>query len=369
MQSSAKKSPLNASQGFFRFFPTPKFLEMPSMGLYISDDAIHAISFRKTSHGLVVDRFFEKLIPENVVVAGDVVNKEALLKILRSLQEEAGQKFVHVSLPDEKSFVYKTQIPNVAGSNLRQSVEFTLEENIPLPPADVFFDFEQIGRGTLHGDILEVNVCAIPRLIETTYSDLLFEAGFIPLSFEIKSQAIANAVVSRSEKGTYLLMHIGGSHTSICIVDQGMVRFTSTVNVGANTLTSALEREFKLSHVEAEKIKREKSFLNNAANNEFFTTLLNTVAVVKDEMHKVEIFWEDHLENSGGKETPIEKIILSGSDATLPGFLEHIAQDSGKKVVLGNVWANVLSFETVIPPIPHRESFAYAGAIGLALPQ
>ncbi|KKP78420.1 MAG: hypothetical protein UR77_C0003G0027, partial [Candidatus Nomurabacteria bacterium GW2011_GWC2_35_35] len=46
-----------------RFFPTPKFLLLPSFGLDISDESIKFIELVKTKDGIKVNRYGEKKIP------------------------------------------------------------------------------------------------------------------------------------------------------------------------------------------------------------------------------------------------------------------------------------------------------------------
>src|SRR3989344_1466500 len=128
-------------KSFSDFFPLPKFLEMRPMGLALTERDIHVIQFVKKGQGFELGRFGVRRIPAGAIQEGYVNDKKAVVETLRSLKEELGMEFVSATLPEEKSYLFKTELPKAAEGNLREAVELRLEENVPIAAADAIFDY------------------------------------------------------------------------------------------------------------------------------------------------------------------------------------------------------------------------------------
>jgi len=87
------------SKLFSKFFPTPKFLKMPAVGLDISDQSIRFAELVPHGSGYALGRFGEKDIPRGVMDSGKIKDTEGLKKILSSIHNEYKIDFVNVSLP------------------------------------------------------------------------------------------------------------------------------------------------------------------------------------------------------------------------------------------------------------------------------
>jgi hypothetical protein len=137
---------------FSRLFPPPYFLATPGAGLDISDESVKALFFKKKGEELVLGGFFEEKIPEGVLVGGEIQNKEALVALLKDFRKKNNLTFVHGALPEERSYVVRLRLENIAKIDIKNSIELQLVEHIPLPPDQVIFDYtiiseEEGGRG------------------------------------------------------------------------------------------------------------------------------------------------------------------------------------------------------------------------------
>ncbi|MDD5068096.1 MAG: pilus assembly protein PilM [Candidatus Pacebacteria bacterium] len=350
-----------------KFFPVPKFLEMPFAGVDISEGAIRAVKLEKTAFGFHVEKYFEQVLPPGTILSGSVERPGPIAEAIRALRRAFKVQFVKVSLPDEKTYLFRADVPFIQGSDLKESIEFLLEENVPLNPTDALFEYA-VMPGTLPHERIPVIVSVVPKDVVSSYLSLFHSAGLLPISFEIRSQALANAVLQRGDMRATLLVHIGHSKTTIAVVQGGAVQFSSVVAVGGTTLTAAVARTFSVSNEEASQMKEKKSFINTTNNQEFFSSLLSSVSVIKDEMRKVNGYWEDKVSDPKGSAKKIERIILSGKNAAMSGLREHMALEMNKKVDVANIWTNVASQDVYIPPISLLESLSFASTVGLALP-
>lgn len=352
-----------------RFFPVPDFLALSPVGLDISDEAIRVLRFRSGPAGLELDFFSKKDLPSGVMADGDIIKKEPIVEALSSLKKQFGFTFVSATLPDEKSYLFKTTLPLESLKNVHETVEFRLEENVPIAPQDALFEAALLPRKKGQENTVDAGVVVVPKEIVAKYTEVCSAAGLVPVSFEIASAAIAHAVLPHGMIEAILLIHIGDVKSTIFVVSGGEVRFTSTVAVGAKTLTNAVLREFSVSAAAAEALKREGGFIRNKKNENLLSALVSSVSVLRDETLKVLNYWDNYINTNNEGADRIKKILLSGRDASLSGFAEHFASFTKLPTEIVDVWTNCFSFDSYIPPLIREDSLEYPAAIGLALPQ
>ncbi len=355
---------------FQQFFPPPKFLEMPAVGLDVSDAAVSAMELVRRKRALAVGRFGRRALPRGSIAGGYVHDKDAVVEELRKLKDELGLDFVNASLSEENAYLFKTNIPRVGRKEIRSALEFKLEENVPIAASDAIFDYSIITQaGHESSDHLDVSVTVLPKKVVEVYTGLLDAAGLIPLSFEIEAQAISRAVIPQGNRDTHLIMNIGESKTGLFIVSDEVVHFTSTVGVGGVHLTEAIARHLSVSTLEAESIKREPTAIKRGENADLFLALTKIIATLRDEVNKLSVYWGTHKDSAGEVGKKIAKLVLCGRDAGLSGLAEYLAMFFDGPVEVGNIWCNICSFEDYIPPLLFNESLDFAAAVGLALPK
>ena len=351
-------------QGFNKFFPLPRFLSKPCFGLDISDESIKFIQILFTRKGIRIGHFGERVIPAGVIESGKITDGKRLREILTLLKKEEGMESVRVSLPEEQIYLFQLKLPKAGGTNIREMIELSLEEYVPVPPAEIIFDYELYQEDEQN---FEVQVAAVPKVVVETYMSTFADCALDVKSFELEAQAVARAVIKDEDMGTYMVVDFGKERTGICIVSRGLAVFTSTVEMGGVMLTKLVEKNFKVTFEEAEKMKLKYGLTRNTQDQEIFSTLLNGVSILRDEISKNFIYWHTHKDEEGKERPEIQKIILCGGDSNLIGFAEYLAITMKQVVEIADVWTNVVSREKYIPVMPFEDSLSYATAIGLAL--
>jgi type IV pilus assembly protein PilM len=347
-----------------RFFPVPKFLELPSFGLDVSDESIKYIELIKTKDGIKVNRYGEIKIPAGIIESGKIKDPQKMEGFLISLREKEGLKSVRVSLPEEQVYLFNLKLEKGGLENLREGIELSLEEYIPIPAQDAIFDYELLSEDEQN---LKLQVAAISKNVIGEYLSVFRNSKIIVESFELEAQAIARAVIKKGDLETYMIVDFGKKRTGIFIVSQGVVIFTSTLDVGGAVITAMIEKDFKINFEEAEKKKREYGLRHSATNTEVFSVLLNGVSILRDEIVKHFLYWHTHKDEEGKDRPPIKKVILCGGDSNLTGLAEYFSVSMKTTVEMANVWINITDTEKFIPDIVFNQSLAFAAALGLAL--
>ncbi len=349
---------------FNRFFPIPAFLSMPSFGLDISDESIKFISFISTKNGLRVAKYGERKIPAGIIESGKITNSKNLEDILINLRKEEGIKSVRVSLPEEQVYLFQMHLDKTELSSIREGIELALEEHIPIPAQDAIFDYEILSEDNKN---IWLQVAAIPKNVIDNYLSVFKNASITVPSFELEAQSISRAVVKKGDNGTYMIVDFGDKRTGIFIVSGGIVRFTSTLDLGGVMLTNMIAKSFGVSVEEAESMKKKFGLQRNAPNKEIFAVLLNSVSILRDELVKHFIYWQTHQDEEGNNNPLIDSIILCGGESNLIGLADYLSVSIKSKVEMADVWANVLNTKNDVPEIDFKTALSFATAIGLAL--
>ena len=352
------------SDAYFQFFPIPRFLEIRAMGMDISDNAIRVMDLAKTAKGFIPRKYGERKIKSSSITT----NREEIKKAIISLKDELDISFVRVTLPEEKAYLFKTEIPLVSPNEMTEAVSYTIEENAPVSLSEIVFDYRVIGGQENHGHI-DVTVSVLPKMLVDDYVILFEEAGISVISFEIEAQSISRAVISNEDMKPAMVIHVGDSKTGITIVSGGVVQFTTTVPVGSHALTTIIEQEFKVTTDEARKIKYEKDFIHESDNLNVHRVFVETCALLKDEINKHYMYWLTHKSKDFNGSQKIDVIYISGKATGIPGFLDYMSSNLNAEVKSANVWQNCFNEGEYIPSLVREEAFSYAPAIGLILPK
>ena len=347
-----------------KFFPTPDFLTVPCFGLDIADESLKFIELINSRSGIKVGRHGERKIPLGIIESGKIKDLKRMGEILTSLRKEEKIKAVRVSLPEEQVYSFRLRLEKEGLEDIREGIEFLLEEHVPIPAQDAIFDYQILAENAQSFDI---QVAAVQKNIIEDYISIFRNSNILVKSFELEAQAIARAVVKRDDPETYMVVDFGEKRSGVCIVSDGAVMFTSTVDVGGMILTNMIQKSFKISYEEAEKMKRKYGLQRNVVNREMFAVLLNSVSILRDEIEKHFLYWHTHIDENEENRPTIKKIILCGGDANLIGLAEYFSVSIKCKVEIANVWINILDVEKRIPDISFDQSLTYATALGLVL--
>ena len=308
---------------FFKLFPPPHYLNIPYSGLDISDDAIRAFDMHKTSKGFIVKNYGIEPLAQGVIESGQIKDTDALVQSLKNIKERIKLNVVRASLPEERMYLFKTEVPTNDENEIRQLIEFKLEENVPLSPSESIFFFDLIPNANTSKQHF-ASVSVAPQDIVNSYLEAIKKAGMTVIAFDIQPKAIARAIVPKGSLDTEMIVHIMNKSTGVYIVTGGVLCFTSTIPWGKENVENSND--------------------------------------LKKELGRVYEYWKDRGQSSIGR------IVLSGSSALKDGLLSQIAPDPHIPVELAQVWRNAFSTDEYIPPIPFEESLDYAVAIGLSLP-
>ena len=325
---------LKEKKNFFQFFPTPEYLLLSTCGVSITEESIKFVQFKHSlfSESLKLANNTKITLPIGVMQAGSINDATKLTFALKEIVEKYGIHYVKATLPEEKAYLFTTTIDKVPKEGLRDAIAFILEENVPLALVDAVFDFDVIEELKDAGK-LRVTVVVLPKKVVEHYIQTFEAAGITPVSFDLESQAIARALIAKGDKRTQMIINLSPKKTGFYVVEDGVVQFTITLPVGAN------------------------SGIPTSAND------------LKAEMQKVLAFWSTRNIKVGIPERKIERVLLSGVNATNNSFTSELVKDFPVPHEFANPWANVSNdLKNLSRSDISQDALDYAPAIGVALP-
>lgn len=312
----------------FDIFPPPKFLSPPFAGISISDTFIRCVKFGRKEGKLFIEKYAEREINPGFITSGQINNKEEVVKILMALKKDLNLDYVKISLPEEKAYLFTAKIPIVKQNEVRSAIESKIEENVPVSPSELTFDYKLIDHRK--EDHLDVVVSVLPTNIVDAYVNLSESAGLSLLSLEIESQATARSLLTSNNSGVVLIVNFDIGKVGLYVIRDSVVHFTSTV------------------------------LLKDKASSSF--------DFLSQEIKKLYVYWHTLKENLNKEDRKIKEIIICGEDFG-DNAVQYFTTQNQTKSSLGNVWTNALDVNNTVPPISFKDSLRFAVSAGLALPQ
>lgn len=356
-------------QALSRLVPPPTYLTMPCAGVDISDTSLKYVSFEHANKDgqRAIKEFGDITIPNGAVSSGEVTQPEELVKVLTEFKQRTNAEHVRLSLPEERAYLFETEIKaNTPTKEIKSLLEFRLEENVPIPSREVFFDYAIINPNSDRRNA-KVAVTAYSKETIQSYYDVCMTAGLHPLSFEVEAQAMARSVIPNDISGATMLVDFGKTRTGIGIIYQGVLLYTSTIDIGGNELSRVLRKVLgnEVSEGDLTVLKNTQGLNRRLESTDVSDALLSTISIVKDELVTRMQYW--HLRTGDADNRRIKSIFLCGGSANLKGLPTYLSETLGVPCARGNVWQNAFSLEDTVPPIDKNHSLGYATAIGLAL--
>jgi type IV pilus assembly protein PilM len=335
-----------------------------TFGLHLSASALKFIQLSNDSKVKVISYGYIQL-PKNTINNEAIMNSSTLTHFIseHTNNPDYGRlttNRVVASLPETKSFVRLIHIPIMSESEAETAVMFEAESYVPLPMDQVYFDWQ---IGGVIGDRMEVLIVASPKEFVDSYIKVLEKSGLKISALEVESQSLTRALVAANSKETCLIVDTNDYKTTFVLVENGSLKFTSSVSIGGNAFTEKVAQSLDITKLKAEKIKLEVGLGNTP---EFPNLTVALQPVLESLITEIKNVLKFHLEH-GGK--PVEIIKLSGGNAKLKNFEQYLkpnfADYPNLEIKLAEPWQSIDLAQPA--PLDSYQALSFSTAIGLSL--
>lgn len=342
-------------------------LEPTFFGIDISDSYVKIFQLERDDGKDKIRSFACAKIKKGSIENGKIIEKEEVVLSIQEALKKAGPKKINTkkvvcSLPESKVFLRIINIPKIEVSEAQEAVKWEMEANIPLPIDSVYFDWQFIDGEVKNKQ--KVLTVAIHKEVVDILSEILDNAGLEPYVFEVESIATARSLIleNDSEESLNLIVDLGKTKTSFIVVENGVPCFTSSIPFSSEVINDAISRGLNINEMQTEKIKNDYGIENPLKDN----PILNSVKSVLENLAKELENTADFYLNSLPKTKSIDRVILSGTGATLKGIIPYLTKRLRRDVEMGDPWIN-LELGNNLPIINRDDSVKFSTAIGLAL--
>lgn len=337
-------------------------------GLDIGSSSVKLVQLRAEKERAILETYGEVAFgPYKKESVGRVVPmpEDRMSEVIGDLWQEAGAtaKQVIVGMPLKNSFITFLDLPVMVDKELARAIPFEARKYIPLPLSEVEIDWWPItplaNKEEEGMEITTVLLAAIQKETIESYRRILKGASLHMRGFEIEIFSVARAA-SRTIRSSHLVLDIGASSTKAAIVDRGSLRMTRAIDRGAQAFTLGLSHALGVDFARAEEAKRESGIAKRPETAQIRNTLLPLIDALFDEAERL----PQEYERRSGR--TVDKIILVGAAALMPGLLDYAIERFRREVFFAESFASV-SYPPMLSAVMNQLGAPFAQAVGLAL--
>ncbi|MBA7596530.1 Cell division protein FtsA [subsurface metagenome] len=291
-----------------------------------------------------------------------IANQDVVRAISGVLKEaKTRSKKAYFSIPDFSSFFTTFTLPTMTEEELPQAIEYEARQHIPLPLSEVTLDWQIIEGKTINHKPtpFKILLVAVPNEIIQQYQDIAMNAKLELLSLEAEVFGLARALIKTSEKEqTTALIDIGARSTTISIINKGILNISHSFDTSGNDLTNLIAKGLNVDYTKAEQFKKKHGLLPSEAGTR--EVMLPLIDLILNEIKKI----SSNFYITEKKE--IEKVIVAGGSALIPGLADYFSKSLNKPVEIANPFSDIY-YPPILEDILKKQGPSYAIALGTAL--
>lgn len=303
-------------------------------------------------------------------------NQDIARAILAVCKEtKISEKKAIFSIPDFASFFTSFDLPPMSKDEVSQAIRFEARHHIPLPLAEVTLDWSIIeGKLSDRKKVpLRILLVAVPNSVINQYRQIVVLSNLELKGLEVEAFALARSLI-KDDKKVIALLDIGAQSTICNIVDQGILKVSHSFDVAGNELTHVLAKALNVDYQEAENLKKIHGlrFLISGAvaNKKNQEPSLITKKVGEILRPLIDLILTETKRTSQSfyqtKGKKVQKVIIAGGSALLPGLKEYFSKDLKKEVEVANPFSDIL-YPPILEETLKKIGPSYAIAVGMAL--
>lgn len=348
----------------FNLFKT-KFKK--SLGVDIGASSIKIVELSNQKEGIKLENYGEikaevlhkeklRVFENNILT----VPCEDISRGIRAVLQEAEieTKKANFSIPDFASFFTTFSLPKMSDKELSSAIEFEAKRHIPIDLSEVTLDWDVIKgeKSDKQNNFVEILLVAVSNKIIKQYEEMA-RLSFLELeNLEAETFSLLRAVV-KSDK-SIILLDIGEQSIAISVIDKNKLKTSHSLDIAGESFTNALKDKLDIDYKTAEELKRKNGLL--PINNEARDALLPLVELIAQEIARIKI---DFFKTQNKK---IEKIILAGKSAALPGLKEFFEGKLQTTVEIANPFSDII-YPDILEKDIQKIGAGYSVAIGASL--
>ena len=290
-----------------------------------------------------------------------LLSNQEIATAIKAIIEEAEIKTKQVifSIPDFATFFTNFELPPMTKEELPQAVKYEARQHIPLPLAEVTLDWQIIESRPLDEKKISFKIllAAVPNEVINQYQEIARISQLELIALEAEVFSLIRSLVRENEKRPIAILDIGAQSTTCSIVAQKVLKISHSFTISGNEFTKVISKSLSIDYFEAEKLEKEYGLKGRKEVKEILLPLIDII------LRETGIIFNSFYQKAGGE---VQKIILAGGWALLPGLKEYFADNLKIEIEIANPFADIF-----YPPILEKTLTelgpSFAIAVGASL--
>lgn len=267
------------------------------------------------------------------------------------------------SLPNFLTFSTILSFPQMSESELDKSMAYQAKQYIPMSASEAYLEWVKVGEYENEKGLREQKILLISLPLEeiNKYKTIFQKAGLSLAALEIEAFSLVRALIA-GDKSSTLIIDVGSRATAFVIAEGGTLKFLGHTDFAGASITQALVSALNINPVRAEELKRERGVAGTGPNYELSTIMIPFLDVIIEEAKRV----LNNYETQFALAPKIERVLLCGGGANLPGMNKYFERSFGLPVIKATPFLR-FEYPPAIEPVVPELNPVLSVAMGLAL--
>ncbi|MBI4119932.1 MAG: pilus assembly protein PilM [Parcubacteria group bacterium] len=207
---------------------------------------------------------------------------------------------------------------------------------------------------------IEILLVAVPKEVVTKYQRIAEAAKVVLAGLESESFSLNRALVG-NDPSTIMLIDFGARSANLTLIDRGFIYTSHTVDLSGKEITKVIAQSLNVAPQRAEDLKKSLGVGETSEHKGIAQVVSPFIDKLAGEAERMANLF---LKKEGQK---IEKAILTGGSANLPGLSEYLQHSLGVTTALGNPFARLKVDSSLQTVLKNDLSSALAVSAGAAM--
>ena len=314
-------------------------------------------------------RYFEVPIPAGVVRSGEVIDLPAASAAIRRLW--SGGKFstknVVLGVGNQRVLARDIELPRMTQAQLRESLQYHVQDKLPMPINEAVLDFFPISEGMGDGGpVMTGLLVAASKEAVLANVNAVVRAGLKPVEVDLIPFAVTRTQLRGLRgDGVIALIDVGAETTTVVVTDNGIPQFVRMIPAGGGDVTRQIMSRLSLGEEAADGTKVRLGLVTFAVEAADQQSAMEAISSVTGELLESIRNTITYYDNTHAN-TRVDRIVLSGGGARLEGFAAALRELTRTDIVAVDP-LNTLNVARALRTMRAAERDSLTVALGLAL--
>ena len=332
---------------------------MNAVAIDIGTYSLKAIHAKGTGDAPQVQKVVEVPNQLGLIIPSDEVSREKMTQQIETMitDHSLPSSDIRLALPESRISTQVITNPVLSDAELASAITWQAEQHIPIPKEDLTLEYQVLFRPdrSSKDTLMRVLLIGARKSMIDKYISMFNDQGIEPTYLETQTIALARVARVQLNEPPTLVAHFGFSTLDCSIIRGGELSFVFSYPNGGLLFNRALESALQLPLAQAEEYKRAYGLDPQHFEGKVLAALQPVTQTFLEYIQKATNFFAMQY-----PQEKIQRILLSGGSAQLPGLAPYLASALGMEVQLIQPFAGL---QGALPQANHTAFSVCAGLL------